>query len=232
MDGIKDIFDFLNKYNISGFSWVIDLIIFCIMISLLVSYVIMPIYTYAILPIYSIIFKISSTCDDVVKIGSDIKEINKELKTNGGNSIKDIVIKLKNDFTALLTIEKKIDSKQNAILNFLGTKDISNGLGFYETDRVGNCKFVTHRWCEITGLTETECVDKGWLVAIHEDDRENVCNEFYLAISQSRPFVMNFRIHNRILNKVISVTGYAFPLNDGVNTYGYIGSIKPIEVIL
>lgn len=228
MENVQFFVDLLNRYHLSWFHWVLDLILFGLAVSLFVTYVCIPVYTHIITPIINILTKISKTCDMIVVISTELNDIKKELKTNGGNSIKDIVLKLKSDFNDIMHLEKRIISKHHAVLNMIGLHVGDKGIGFYETDNMGNCRFVTQKWCEMTGLTETESSDKGWTTGIHPDDRECVFDEFMRAISQGRTFSMRYRLHNIYSNKSTHVAGYGIPLYDDEVMYAYVGSIREV----
>ncbi|MBV1878473.1 MAG: DUF4154 domain-containing protein [Pseudomonadales bacterium] len=43
-------------------------------------------------------------------------------------------------------------------------------VGVYQTDAVGNCRYVNDRWCEYSGLSVDQAMGAGWLAAIHPDD--------------------------------------------------------------
>lgn len=229
MENVQFFVDLLKRYHLDGFYWVLDLILFLAAASLFVTYVCVPIRTYLIIPIVNIMSKVSKTCDMIIIMSNEINDIKKELKTNGGSSVKDIVLKLKNDFVDVLNVEQRIIAKHHAVLNMIGLHISKNGVGFYETDELGNCRFVTQKWCEMTGLTETESSDKGWVIGIHPDDRECVFNEFTQAISQGRTFSMRYRLHNIYTGHSTYVAGYGIPLYNGDKMYAYIGSIKEVE---
>lgn len=230
MDGIQFITDLLNRYQLGYFGWVVDLIIIGITLSLFVTYVCIPTYEHIIKPIVNIINKISSTCDMILAISTEVADIKKELKTNGGSSVKDIVIKLTKDFDTMMNMEYKIISKDHAMLNMLGMHIDNGSLGFYETDDKGNCRFVSQKWVEMTGLTESESKDFGWLIGIHPDDRDDVQGEFTKSVLQGRTFSMRYRLHNIYTNKSTMVDGYGIPLYDQHNKmYSYIGSIREIS---
>ena len=54
-------------------------------------------------------------------------------------------------------------------------------VGIFETDANGNCLFVNDRWCRITGMTPGTAGGEGWVRALHPDDRDRVCREWYAA---------------------------------------------------
>lgn len=226
MDSINYITDLLSKYNLSNLSWIIDLLIIGVTISLFTKYVILPIYNEVYIPGSNIIKKISDSCDKVNVLSATITDIKNELKTNGGNSIKDIVIKLQKDIHLSLNNHTHGISRNRIIFKFLGFSHNHNGLGIYETDNMGKCTYVTSRYCEITGLTESQALQHGWIECIHPDDRSKVNREFMESIQEGRLFNMTFRIRNILTNHIHTVIGHAFPISNNTEICGYIGSIS------
>jgi PAS domain S-box-containing protein len=54
----------------------------------------------------------------------------------------------------------------------------------YYLDLQGNCLFVNRRWLEITKLSPDDALGKGWIAAIHPDDRDWLSSKF---CSSDRP---------------------------------------------
>ncbi len=62
----------------------------------------------------------------------------------------------------------------------------------------GRLEWVNDRWLELTGLSEEESLDdKGALVAVHPDDREEVQRRFAQALATSTPCEIEYRIRSR-----------------------------------
>jgi PAS domain S-box-containing protein len=65
-------------------------------------------------------------------------------------------------------------------------------------DARGQLEWVNDRWLELTGLSREESLtDKGALVAVHPDDREQVQQRFARALETSSPCEIEYRIRNR-----------------------------------
>ena len=65
-------------------------------------------------------------------------------------------------------------------------------------DTQGRLEWVNERWTELTGLGQAESLaDKGALVAVHPDDREEVQRRFGEALATSSPCEFEYRIRTR-----------------------------------
>jgi PAS domain S-box-containing protein len=65
-------------------------------------------------------------------------------------------------------------------------------------DADGRLEWVNDRWTELTGLGREETLrDKGGLVAVHPDDRENLRQRFADAIATGRTRELEYRIRTR-----------------------------------
>jgi PAS domain S-box-containing protein len=102
-------------------------------------------------------------------------------------------------------------------------------VGIFRTDTQGDCIYVNEHWCQITGLTLDRAKTRGWIQALHPEDRERVVQEWYYAATQ------NYQIFN---------SEFRFLRTDGVVTWvlaqavieqavsgeilGYVGTITNI----
>jgi len=66
-------------------------------------------------------------------------------------------------------------------------------IGIFHTDPEGNYLFVNERWCEITGLNSREALGKGWIEALHPEDRERVLLHWESTLGQHQRFKTEFR---------------------------------------
>jgi len=66
-------------------------------------------------------------------------------------------------------------------------------VGIFRTDMGGDCTYVNERWCEIAGMSPEEAIGGGWAKAVHPDDRERVCDEWYQSVREQRPFRLEYR---------------------------------------
>lgn len=102
-------------------------------------------------------------------------------------------------------------------------------VGIFRTDQQGNYIYVNDRWCQITGLSQGEAMGKGWLNALHPEDREKVSQAWYLAAQNQRHFSLEYRFQ-RPDNMINWVFGQAVPEHgDNEELIGYVGTITDIS---
>jgi PAS domain S-box-containing protein len=101
-------------------------------------------------------------------------------------------------------------------------------VGIFQTDAVGDCVFVNHRWLELTGLSLAQAMGKGWVNALHPEDRERVINEWYEGVQAGRDFYLEYRFQTSH-DRVHWVIGNAIAIRDEVGTLtGYLGTLTDI----
>jgi PAS domain S-box-containing protein len=214
MENLQVFYDLFNSYGLSSGKFIIDFLVWVILIVLLTQYILSPIYFQIIVPAIQYFKRITQTHEKVEKIL-------KEVQTNGGGSLKDAVLAISSKVNEITFHVNKHQHTQRAILSILGLVG-ENSLGLYETDEKGNCTYVTHRWSEITSLHDSEAFGHGWINAVHAEDREEVMLEFSNAIRQERNFFMSYRLAHSD-RKVVS---YCFPLVIEKKVAGFIGVIR------
>jgi len=67
-------------------------------------------------------------------------------------------------------------------------------VGIYQSDADGNCLYVNDGWCAIADMTPEQAYGKGWLQAIHPDDRDRVWQSWQASITQHSPFTCEYRL--------------------------------------
>ena len=219
MDLIESVYKVIETYHLSELKYLIDIIILFAFLGLFYSYVLLPVYNVILLPAYKLGSLIHVTCGDV-------SAIKKELQTNGGKSLKDTVLALREDFDALLNLEVDNVNMQKAILTFLGLEDTCRGIAFYKVDNSGSCDFVTSKWSDLTGLTEEQSLGFGWLNSIHPESREKVTDEFLQSIKHGKQLCLTYNVYNAISRATISVDAYALPIKNRAIVTGYIVAVK------
>ncbi len=98
-------------------------------------------------------------------------------------------------------------------------------VGLFRTDKNGHCVYVNAKWREISGMTNEEALGKGWITAIHEDDREMVFDEWNCCVESHQEFSMEYRFQTSD-GIVTWVLGQASLINGGGK--GHVGTITDI----
>ncbi len=102
--------------------------------------------------------------------------------------------------------------------------------GTFQTNAVGDCEFVSDRWCKMTGLDPTQAYGKGWMSAIHPEDLEWVFKEWAESITGSRPFDLEYR-YLKPDGSVVWVHGLSETISDANGkVVGHLGQVLDISV--
>jgi PAS domain S-box-containing protein len=70
-------------------------------------------------------------------------------------------------------------------------------VALWVTDAHGSCVFLSRRWFESTGQSESEALGFGWLKAVHPDDRFLVEQSFRAANGQREAFSIDYRLRQK-----------------------------------
>ncbi|HKP70256.1 MAG TPA: PAS domain S-box protein [Pyrinomonadaceae bacterium] len=97
------------------------------------------------------------------------------------------------------------------------------------SDPMGNCTFLSQSWYKYTGREPGSGLGKGWVEAIHPDDREAVESVFMEANDKCLPFTTEYRFANATGEYHWAIDS-AQPRFDASGNYlGYIGSVVDIH---
>lgn len=119
------------------------------------------------------IYKTAKRVDHMI---SKLDRIDAALGPNGGSSIRDAV--------------DRIESNQHqhmARLRAIADRDED---GTFECDATGHKLWVNRAYCRITGLTQEQSLDYGWMTAVHPADRQRVQDEWARCVKEKRDFFL------------------------------------------
>jgi len=133
-------------------------------------------------------------------------------------------IGLQVDITERKAMEQTLQASENQFRTLTNFAPV----GIYFTDPQGNCLLVNERWSELAGLSPKEAKGRGWIQALHPEDRERVRQEWYGAAQAGREFHSEYRFQTR--NGTVNwLVGLAITVRDSKGTVtGYIGSVTDI----
>lgn len=101
-------------------------------------------------------------------------------------------------------------------------------VGIFLTDVNGDALFVNEVWRAVTGLSPEQARGKGWVSALHSDDRERVGQEWYAAVRERRPFNLEYRFR-RPDGAVTWVQGSAVEFRNASGAVvGHLGTVVDI----
>ncbi|HUR57488.1 MAG TPA: PAS domain S-box protein [Opitutaceae bacterium] len=101
-------------------------------------------------------------------------------------------------------------------------------VGIFLTDASGGCLFVNETWRELSGLSPEQARGRGWMKALHADDRARVAAEWQAAMAERRPFAAEYRFQ-RPDGSVSWLQGGALEIRKaGGALSGHIGTIVDI----
>ncbi|SHN68165.1 PAS domain S-box-containing protein [Flavobacterium fryxellicola] len=102
-------------------------------------------------------------------------------------------------------------------------------VGIFRTDTKGDTTYVNPYWCQISGLSFKEAMGKGWLKAVHEEDKKIVAQGWEEATNDLETSLSEYRFV-RPDGSIAWVMGQAIPEKNVRNEIvGYIGTITDIS---
>lgn len=146
-----------------------------------------------------------------------IESIRKELSTNGGNSLKDSVIDLKNTCKRIEITQKVMEQRTRAALHY-------SNVALFETDNQGRLIWTNNRFYELTSNSITSVDGYDWISYIEEQEREEFLQEFKSCLNMNRKFV---KITRNCEGSEIKLVGFPYRINEN-NHAGFLVSISKV----
>lgn len=146
-----------------------------------------------------------------------IENIQKELSTNGGNSLKDAVVDLKNTCNRIENTQKIMEQRTKAALHY-------SNIALFETDNQGRLIWTNNKFYELTSNSINDVDGYDWLSYIEESDRKSFLTEFKSCLSMNRKFV---KVTRNCDGNQIKLIGFPYKLNDNTHA-GFLISISQV----
>ena len=141
---------------------------------------------------------------------SYIEEIRKELRPNGGSSLRDAINNITKQLSAL-------EFAQQTTWDF-------NMIPMFRANSNGDCTWVNQPYQDMVGRGKEYLLSHGWISCLHPDDRKQILEEWREACADSRNFDMTYRFLD-IDQNVIKCRVRAF----GSSNTGYIGFVYKVS---
>lgn len=102
-------------------------------------------------------------------------------------------------------------------------------VGIFASEANGDFFFVNNRWSEITGISPEQAVGKGWIDAVHPDDRDYVFTEWQAAAGEKHEFSYECCYRTKEGKALWILCSAHASLNEAGMIEGYFGSIIDIS---
>ena len=126
-----------------------------------------------------------------------------------------------------ITEQKKADEALKKIQHLFETLALVSPVGIFRTDQDGYTTYVNPRYSELTGLSPEEAIGRGWLHAVHPDDKEKLIESWLSDLASQKESGAEYRFL-RSDGSIIWVLGNAVPEWIDNEIVGYIGTITDI----
>lgn len=145
-------------------------------------------------------------------IATNLEDVSKELRPNGGSSIKDQVKQIALDV-------KAIRVERDATFHL--SKD-----AMFKSNEKGFCVLANSSLCNIYGTTPEQMLGLGWLNFVIEDDRERIKEEWFTAIESGKEILSHYTVINQITRRKINVRYKAIVNRDNIGVISVIGIVE------
>lgn len=133
-----------------------------------------------------------------------VNDIRKELTTNGGSSLKDAIISMRESCGRIENRQKVIIQRTKAALHY-------SNVALFETDETGRLVWSNANLCDLTKDIVNSLEGFDWINLFKEEEREEVLGEFESCLSMNRRFSKVTQMQN---GKTIRLLGYPYRISD------------------
>lgn len=151
----------------------------------------------------------------VESIDTKVERVDRELRTNGGSSLKDVVV--------------MIDERTQKIQARIDHQDETNKRPMFHLDAAGKMCFVNAAFRELVDAEEHDLFHQNYLARIVPESRQLLDSEIREAIAKRMPFdvAVGFRVRGSSVIQ-IRLTGYP-NVRSGSNLMGFFGTAELVE---
>lgn len=102
-------------------------------------------------------------------------------------------------------------------------------VGIFRTNLRQECIYVNEQCCEFMGVSAEELMGKGWMKALHPEDRDKVLEQWFKSIENKQIFELEYRFQ-RLDGSIIWVYGQCVPEYDYQGKIiSYVGTLTNIN---
>lgn len=135
--------------------------------------------------------KLAKVINHIEDIAVELSNVSKELKPNGGGSIKDQIKQIAND-VKIIRIERDA--------TFYLAKD-----PMFKTDGKGYYTSVNTSLCNLIGVNEQELLGLGWLNYISSEDKDRIIDEWENIIESGKELTTFYTLKNPQTSELVPV---------------------------
>lgn len=150
--------------------------------------------------------KINSIVKSYENLGKTVNRIEKEVKTNGGSSLKDTVISMKTILNRIEISQKVIEQRTKSSLHCYEQ-------ALFEVDQEGKLTWANDKFLATTACATCNFSDYDWVSIITEEDREDFIKELNSCLSMSR----KLEFHTTINDKKTKIVGHPYKIDSHSN---------------
>lgn len=153
---------------------------------------------------------------------ASITDIKKQLVTNGGSSLFDVVKDTSNKVSALTSDLQRVKAWQWSFSQ-------ASRMPMWESDATGNCTRINIAMSDITGRSVDQMSGTGWEnIMPPGPERAEVWASWQDAVQRAREFEHTYTIEHAGTHKRVRVRAVATPMNANGVLIGFIGRFEEV----
>lgn len=153
---------------------------------------------------------------NIENISLQLQEVTKELKPNGGGTIKDQVKQIAHDV-------KTICVERDA--TFLLSKE-----AMFKNNEQGYCILANNSLCQLYGVSQEQLLGLGWLNYIMEEDKERIKEEWLNIIETGTEIASYYTIINQVTDEEVPVKYRAIINKHNGKIISAIGCVEKVAI--
>ena len=185
---------------------------------------------------------IKAVLDKVDNLSDDIKDVKKEVKTNGGSSVKDSINRVENKVNIIDERQQEIKKTGELVKGRQTAIYYLNPSPMFITNKKGNLEYVNKAWKDLFSINEDEEVfGLGWLNKIIPEDQIKMAEETHIRMMKNpSPYSgemvfknakdSNIMIKAHVESKVNKCYNEETKENEVVEIIGYLSKIEIFKI--